>query len=287
MIIGFSAEACLGEALFSQDLRVGLQDKYKNANFFEIKNERFNIGYEKSGEYTTICELPPASHIYRVTPNYGYYIVFNGIFSSFNQALDSSLNSSNTFCAFDGSWRIYMGNAAGRSFSSASDAKDFAGTGGFDSSAYVIKESSGVMFSLQSIFLVLIDSGFTPQVSGVGVPVNLGEKSYRGRVEILRSSAGFLSLVNIISMDEYLYGVVPSEMPATWPAEALKAQAVAARSYAISSMKKHGKDNYDLCDMIHCQLYLGYNQEKEASNLAVKETTGVFAYYDNEPINAV
>ena len=86
-------------------------------------------------------------------------------------------------------------------------------------------------------------------------------------------------------MDEYLYGVVPAEVHSHWPAEALKAQAVAARTYAEYHFGKHS--GYDLCDNTHCQQYSGYNREESTTNAAVDATSGVIAYYNGKPINSV
>ncbi|MBQ6555785.1 MAG: SpoIID/LytB domain-containing protein, partial [Firmicutes bacterium] len=119
--------------------------------------------------------------------------------------------------------------------------------------------------------------------SSTGV-IDLGEMAYRGKIEITASD-GVLDTVNILTMDQYLYGVVPSEVYAEWPEEALKAQAVAARTYAQYHIGKHS--GYDLCDHTHCQQYSGYNKEETSTNRAVDATSGVIAYYNGRPINSV
>ena len=119
--------------------------------------------------------------------------------------------------------------------------------------------------------------------SSTGV-IDLGEMTYRGKIEIT-SSEGLLDTVNILTMDQYLYGVVPAEVYAEWPDEALKAQAVAARTYAQYHIGKHS--GYDLCDHTHCQQYSGYNKEEASTNRAVDATSGVIAYYNGRPINSV
>jgi stage II sporulation protein D len=96
-----------------------------------------------------------------------------------------------------------------------------------------------------------------------------------------------ITAVNILTMDEYLYGVVGAEMAAHFHIEALKAQAVAARSYALTRMGIHRGNNYDLCDQGHCQAFRGMTSEHEPAIRAVNETAGQVIYYDNEPINAV
>lgn len=97
---------------------------------------------------------------------------------------------------------------------------------------------------------------------------------------------GEIILINHIKMENYLYGVVPAEMGYNFPKEALKAQAVAARSYASRNINKHTNEGFSLCDTTHCQAYYGYDKENPLTNFAVDETRGLLAYYDGEIINA-
>ena len=115
---------------------------------------------------------------------------------------------------------------------------------------------------------------------------SLGSCSFRGTISFLLSGST-ITPVNTVLLDEYLYGVVPSEMPSSWETEALKAQAVAARSYALTRLTAHTSDGYQLCDSTHCQVYIGYGQEKTSTNNAVDETSGEVALYNGSPINAV
>ena len=114
--------------------------------------------------------------------------------------------------------------------------------------------------------------------------IDLGEMAYRGKIEFT-SVGNAINTVNILTMDQYLYGVVPSEVYPEWPQEALKAQAVAARTYAQYHIGKHS--NYDLCDHTHCQQYSGYRKEEASTNKAVDATSGEIAYYNGRPINSV
>lgn len=111
------------------------------------------------------------------------------------------------------------------------------------------------------------------------------EDRYRGYFRF-KIQEGEIILINHIEMEEYLYGVVPAEMGYNFPMEALKAQAVAARTYASRNMSKHLSEDFNLCDSTHCQAYYGYEEEHLFTNLAVDETKGLLAYYDGQPINA-
>ncbi len=108
-------------------------------------------------------------------------------------------------------------------------------------------------------------------------------RTYRGSVS-LRVSHGKILIVNILVLDEYLYGVVGREMSDYFPIEALKAQSVAARNYAIISLGRHKDQGFDLCNGEHCQAYGGVDYEGENVRRAVDETTGKLLYYEGEVV---
>lgn len=96
-----------------------------------------------------------------------------------------------------------------------------------------------------------------------------------------------LVVINHVDLENYLYGVVPREMSHTSPMEALKAQAVASRSFAMSNINKHSKEGFNLCDTTHCQVYYGFIYERPTTNQAVDETKDIFIYYNGEVIEAI
>ncbi len=110
-------------------------------------------------------------------------------------------------------------------------------------------------------------------------------KEYRGTV-LLKMAASGITVINEVPLEEYLYGVLPTEMSASWPAEALKAQAVAARTFALYSRNKHAADGFDVCDSSHCQNYGGVAAESALSTAAVDATRGQVLFYDGKPIYA-
>ena len=116
--------------------------------------------------------------------------------------------------------------------------------------------------------------------------LSLDGRRYCGALE-LRHKGGGLTAVNIVPVDGYLRSVVPEEMPVDWPAEAIKAQSVAARSFALASRGRHAGEGYDLCTTTHCQLYTGTAAEKSASNAAIKATRGEVLTYGGKPIEAL
>lgn len=112
------------------------------------------------------------------------------------------------------------------------------------------------------------------------------DRQYRGLLELKPAKEG-LTAVNIVRLEEYLQAVVPSEMSASWPLEALKVQSVAARSYTLANLGKHSRQGFDLCSTVDCAAYRGLNREYEVSNQAVQATAGEVMTYDGQPVNAV
>lgn len=95
-----------------------------------------------------------------------------------------------------------------------------------------------------------------------------------------RASGSNISVINYVGLEDYVKGVLPYEISADWPAEAQKAQAVCARSFALGT-HKHTSEGYDLCNTTNCQVYLGANLATAASNAAVDATKGEYLTYND------
>lgn len=126
-------------------------------------------------------------------------------------------------------------------------------------------------------------------LSGVGMTwASLDDKEYRGKLQILHhAKLNTLVPINIVSLEEYLQGVISSEMPTLFPMDALRAQAVLARTYASKHFGKHRAYGYDVCDAQNCQVYGGVSAESERANAAVESTVGEILQYNNQPIESV
>lgn len=103
-------------------------------------------------------------------------------------------------------------------------------------------------------------------------------RQYRGYITLVLNANGIL-IINNVGHDKYLYGVVGREMSEGFPIEALKAQAVAARNYAVVNKKRHSSEGFDLCNGVHCQAYGGVSAEGESVCRAVDETAGKVLLY--------
>lgn len=107
-------------------------------------------------------------------------------------------------------------------------------------------------------------------------------KNYRGGLEFLNAGGGMLAVVNFLSVDDYVKGVVPREVPSSWHMEALKAQAVCARNYSITNKNKHESAGFDVCPTTHCQVYGGVSAEAFSTNAAVDATSGQYLMYNGK-----
>lgn len=115
--------------------------------------------------------------------------------------------------------------------------------------------------------------------------IAVNDKAYRGDIH-LRAQIDGIVVINELLLEDYLLGVVPKEMPVDWPMEALKAQTVAARTFALYNLHKHEAEGFDLCATTHCQVYGGADEEQQRSSAAVLATRGQVMLFDGKPIYA-
>jgi stage II sporulation protein D len=116
-------------------------------------------------------------------------------------------------------------------------------------------------------------------------PVRLNGKAYRGKLEVFVNSRGSLTVVNVVPLEDYLLGVVPSELSLP-QLEAQKAQAVAARTYAVANVGTYGTKGFDMVPTVWSQVYKGVSIETAMGTRAVRETKGIVATYQGKPIMA-
>ena len=119
--------------------------------------------------------------------------------------------------------------------------------------------------------------------------IAIKEKPYRTAVRVFVNSRGLLNIINELGLEDYLKGVVPAEMgPKVYDElEALKAQAVAARTYAVRRMNQFRTEGFDICPGPACQAYLGFSGEEALSSRAVTDTAGLVMTYQGQLIDAL
>lgn len=146
----------------------------------------------------------------------------------------------------------------------------------------VVRDSGGVLITSDlGLNGCLVSADFE-----TGGLISVQSKKYRGGFSFKANSNGTLNVINVLSMDEYLYGVLHKEMSQSNPIEALKAQAVAARSFAVENMDRHAADGFDVCATVHCQVYDGFQAEYPSTLQAVNDTTGIVLWYQDTPVVA-
>jgi stage II sporulation protein D len=125
--------------------------------------------------------------------------------------------------------------------------------------------------------------------SHAGAFLELDGRPYRGYLEIALNASSALTVTNVVNLEDYLRGVVPAELsPEAFPEkEALKAQAIAARTYAVKRRGQFEAEGYDLCATPSCQVYRGFAAERALSNAAVAETAGEILTFDGKPVEAL
>jgi stage II sporulation protein D len=120
-------------------------------------------------------------------------------------------------------------------------------------------------------------------------PVRFNDRPYRGRIEVFTNLRGSLTVVNELGLEDYVRGVVANELSAGgFPAiEAHKAQAIAARTYALKNRGQFMSQGFDILPTTRSQVYRGLTSENPLSTRAVDETRGIVATYEGQPINAL
>ncbi len=213
-----------------------------------------------------------------------YHLELSETFSSQNDAEYRASTINDAFVAYiDGVYKVRVG-----SYISESDAKENSQAlsqalgGASVNVAYPTDDTFTVTetFTDKILFEYSNDNKFAIMPDG-NITWNKGYRYY-GAFEYARLTGGDLTVVNVLPMQEYIKGVLPYEMSSNWHIEALKAQALTARSYAFNNMNKHSRYGFDLCNTTDCQVYRGTSQASANSDMAVDDTYGEFISYDGK-----
>ena len=138
---------------------------------------------------------------------------------------------------------------------------------------------NGKAISAKAVRFLIADSRTMRYLSVAG-------KKYHGNIVLTLAKDGTITVINEVKLDDYIGGVISEEMSPSWPMEALKAQAVAARTFAVYSLGLHNEDGYDVCATTHCQVYGGIESESPEGLRAVSSTRGEIMTYQGKPIYA-
>jgi len=108
---------------------------------------------------------------------------------------------------------------------------------------------------------------------------------YYGGLEFKRMNGNDMTVISVINMDQYIKGVIPYELSASWPEEALKAQALCAKSYAYNNLGKHKGQGFDLCNTTDCQVYHGTNSATAKTDALCDALSGLYVLYNGQVAN--
>jgi len=216
-----------------------------------------------------------------------YHLQLPECFDSFQEAQAAAEEVSGGFPAWiDGTYYVRTGAYATKA--EATSAKEDCGIDGVTvvgTSCYGIS----VVSTKTTTILFQFDGGEELPL-GVKPGLDDSEESvtwfagfrYYGAFRYERIGGGNITVVNILPLEDYVKGVIPYEMSPSWPIEALKAQAVSARTYTMITLDKHSKYHFDLCNTTDCQVYYGLNSASSVTDQAVEETAGILARYAGE-----
>ncbi|HEY8181740.1 MAG TPA: SpoIID/LytB domain-containing protein [Thermoanaerobaculia bacterium] len=168
-------------------------------------------------------------------------------------------------------------------------------TGGYGKDMMVVRRPTDQQFEKRH--QIVDDEGDKSTLPGESIlvmPVSaetivIDQKPYRTAARIFINSRGLLNIINELNLEDYLRGVVPAEMgPKIYDeVEGLKAQAIAARTYAVRNLGQFRAEGYDICPGPACQAYMGFSGEQPLSDQAVRETAGLILTYQGQPIDAL
>ena len=225
-----------------------------------------------------------------------YHVLVESGYRSYEQAAAAAQEYRDGFVAWiDGDYQVRAGSYTSRQ--EAEDAAQSLGGTVAGTSSYAVNVTrtgtAEILFQFDGGDALAL--GVMPDVTGADT-VRTWFKGYRyyGGFRYERIGGGGLTVVNIVDLETYIKGVVPYEMSSSWPLEALKVQAVCARSYAYINIHsgKHTSYHFDVCNTTDCQAYYGAGtnsssyQATERTDQAVDETAGEYAWYDGQVIEA-
>ena len=271
------------QAAFAYDvpemIEVGLESICKNATSASIGSSQLAVGTLKNDKFREDGTISSSGgftakmvrgEVIRITDSMSQKEAEDLAYSLRRTGFDAA-------CGYLGNdeWTVYVQNSSRSEVESASK-----------KSAERISSFNGICLSGGGENLLMVSNDVDYGFSGTDDTFTINGKQYRGCLRFAVNGT-VMTAVNVVDLEEYLYGVIPAEMPASYGEEALKAQTLAARTYAMTKLNAHKSSGYELCDTINCQVYKGYSGENSKTNAIVDETEGEIICYNGTPIEAV
>lgn len=321
MLILSSSTVSIGANNIPETVKVGLYYKDSSVNtaqsiFAVSAAAGLQIGYFKDNKFTEIYKETKPSPIYIRKDAY-YYNTGNGILE-YNPSATSPTGAAygpyhikigndypdassarakaasytkagvQAYVSYADSWQVWTASCLNEEDLQAEigKLKSVLGDAGFTS----VQPSSTriVVIDASHRVLCMFDSSSAyfrvkPAPENNPPVISIKDKLYRGSLEVRRLSNSDMTVINVVTIQEYLYGNVPPEIGGKSPEEALKAQAIASKMYVINNMGKHSKTGFDLCATTSCQVYKGYSSEVPSCNKAIDEVKDKIITYNGKP----
>ena len=219
-----------------------------------------------------------------------YHIQMTTVYASYEEAVSAAatFTSVNAFPAYiNGEYRVRAGNYSNESDAWAAAAalgvSDRCSVVGPSTTCYTVTITKTTTILFEFDYGTRTAFGISPDITGVADPETwFRGYRYYGGFEYKRLSGDNITVINYVSIHDYVKGVLPYEMGASWPLEALKAQALCAKSYTLCNLGRHASSGFDLCNTTDCQVYHGTSLATANSDLAVDSTYGQFVLYQGQ-----
>lgn len=222
------------------------------------------------------------------------HVAIDRVFSSYDEAFKSAEELEGSFNADfypqlnSEGYKVYGGyyvtlNEAQQLLDKLSNAGYGGTTVSSNMGNVIVYNGNNAVFMYDNVLNIFFSSFSNDESSDM---IKIDNRPFRGMIGFKIIENSKLISINYVDLESYLYGVVPNEISASWGMESLKAQAVAARTYAVSCLNPYASYGYDLDDNQNSQVYRGFISEKESTNKAVDETRGEMIYYNDKLIQA-
>ena len=207
-----------------------------------------------------------------------YHVQKNTSYTSADAAKSAAVAANGFVAYINGSYYVRTGSYATLALAQAAAGADGQAVGASQTGITVIATDTGnILFEYEANNLfAMAPQGSEPITWFKGY-------KYSGNFAYQRTAGSNLSVINYVETEDYVKGVIPYEMSASWPLEALKAQAICARSIALTSTK-HASLGFDVCASTDCQVYQGHNRADANSDQAVDETVGICATVNGKAV---
>lgn len=294
LMIGLVGICCgSASAVVNNTIKVGLRygsGAMSEANLENQVGSGYAFGYFDSSRNFVSLGTTAITTITMNAASGRYYIQLSQSLSSYAEAAALAAQYSGAYPAYlNGSYAVRVGNYG--SSAAAEQALASLGVSGSvvsSSGTLVVVTVTGTDTALFAFDCSgLMSLGVMPQGNGQKAVTWFRGYRYYGGFEYSRVTGGSLYVINVVDLEDYVKGVVPYEMSASWPQAALQAQAVCARTYASHTTKHLSNYGFDVCNTTDCQVYYGMGSSTANSDQAVDSTAGMCIYYNGSMIDAV